>query len=64
MTAAGHIETEADAAQAAVLRGLPSQAQLWHWIERLNSFGPRLTGSPAHAAAIDFLAAELQALGL
>ncbi|MCI2246565.1 hypothetical protein L3067_18290 [Xanthomonas sp. PPL568] len=63
-SAVGDVADRDMAAQAEVLRGLPSQAQLWQWIERLNGFGPRLTGSPAHAAAIDFLATELQALGL
>ncbi|ATQ43360.1 hypothetical protein [Caulobacter mirabilis] len=37
---------------------------LWNWIERLNSFGPRLTGYPAHEASIDLIAQELQAMGL
>jgi hypothetical protein len=37
---------------------------LWSWIERLNAFGPRLTGSPAHAASIDLIAHELQSMGL
>lgn len=43
---------------------LANQDELWSWIERLNAFGPRLTGSPAHAASIDMIAEELQSLGL
>lgn len=49
---------------ASVLPGLPSRGELWNWVERLNSFGPRLTGSPAQAHAVDFLARELQGMGL
>lgn len=52
------------AGDADALAGLPSRADLWKWVERLNGFGPRLTGSPAHARAIDFLAGELRAMGL
>lgn len=43
---------------------LPDRAQLWRWIEALNAFGPRLTATPAHAQAVDYLAGELEALGL
>ncbi|WP_106797744.1 hypothetical protein [Rhizobium sp. H4] len=43
---------------------LPNQRKLWSWIKRLNSFGPRLTGSPAQARAIDYLAGELRGMGL
>ncbi|MES2821398.1 MAG: hypothetical protein V4812_20685 [Pseudomonadota bacterium] len=46
------------------LTQLPSRDELWHWIEGLNTFGPRLTGSDAHARSIDYLAAEFEALGL
>lgn len=44
--------------------GMAEQGELWRWIERLNAHGPRLTGSPAHAASIDLIADELQAMGL
>ncbi len=43
---------------------LASRSQVWSWVETLNSFGPRLTGTDAHRRAIEFLAAELQAAGL
>jgi hypothetical protein len=43
---------------------LPSASQVWAWVETLNGFGPRLTGSEAHRRSIDFLAAELQTAGL
>lgn len=46
------------------LAQLPSRDELWHWIAALNRFGPRLTGSPAHARAIDYLESQFQALGL
>lgn len=37
---------------------------IWAWQEKLAGFGPRLTGSSAHAAFTAFLAAELTRLGL
>ncbi|WP_086653426.1 hypothetical protein [Acetobacter malorum] len=43
---------------------LPSKDACWHWIEQLNSFGPRLTGTPAHEASLAFLATELEKIGL
>lgn len=43
---------------------LADRQTLWAWIERLNSFGPRLTGYPAHEASLDLIAQELEALGL
>lgn len=46
------------------LAQLPTRDELWRWIIGLNSFGPRLTGSEAHARSIDYLAAEFEALGL
>lgn len=46
------------------LAQLPTRDELWRWIEQLNSFGPRLTGSEAHARSIDYLESEFQALGL
>ena len=44
--------------------GLPSSDSIWTWQEKLNSFGPRLTGSSAHASSIDFIQQELEALHL
>jgi hypothetical protein len=38
--------------------------QIWAWQERLNAFGPRLTGNAAHRDFVDFLRAELAALRL
>lgn len=38
--------------------------ELWHWIEQLNSFGPRLTASPEHQRSVEYIAEELGALGL
>ncbi len=43
---------------------LPDRDTLWHWIERINAFGPRLTASPAHQLSVDYIAEELAALGL
>jgi hypothetical protein len=43
---------------------LPDRDTLWRWIERLNDFGPRLTASPAHKLAVDYIAGELATLGL
>jgi hypothetical protein len=43
---------------------LPDRDTLWHWIERINAFGPCLTASPAHQLAVDYIAEELAALGL
>lgn len=44
--------------------GLASREQVWAWVEALNGFGPRLTGSDAHRRSIAYLATELQAAGL
>lgn len=49
---------------ALTLDGLPSLSTVWDWIERINSFGPRMTGNTAQARAIDFLAGEFQAMGI
>lgn len=57
-------ETRIDDGAEPSLAGLPSRSELWNWVERLNGFGPRLTGSPAQARAVDFLADELRELGL
>ena len=43
---------------------LPAAETIWRWQERLNGFGPRLTGSAAHRGFIEFLQSELAALGL
>jgi hypothetical protein len=43
---------------------LATREKVWSWVETLNSFGPRLTGSEAHRRSIDFLAEELQAAGM
>jgi hypothetical protein len=45
-------------------RRLPDEKVVWSWLERLNSFGARLTGNAAHRGAIDFIESELTALGL
>ena len=37
---------------------------LWHRQLWMNNLGPRLTGNPAHLAFVDFIAAELAAMGL
>ena len=42
---------------------MPEAPKLWQHIERLNAFGPRLTASPAHQRAVDYIATELEALG-
>ena len=42
---------------------MPEAPKLWQHIERLNAFGPRLTASPAHQCAVDYIATELEALG-
>lgn len=43
--------------------GLPSVETLERWLERLVSFGPRLTGWSGHREYISFLKAELSACG-
>ncbi|NWK95872.1 hypothetical protein DM806_09325 [Sphingobium lactosutens] len=43
---------------------VPDRDTLWHWVERLNAFGPRLTASPAHNRSVDYIADELAAMGL
>jgi hypothetical protein len=43
---------------------VPDRDAVWNWIERLNAFGPRLTASPAHTRSVDWIAEELEALGL
>lgn len=43
---------------------MPTAAGLEAMVQRMVDFGPRLTGSAAHKAYIDFLESELTALGL
>lgn len=43
---------------------LPDEKQMRMWLERLASFGPRLTGTEAHAGSLAFLAGEFGRLGL
>jgi hypothetical protein len=43
---------------------LPSQEAVWSWVEGLNSFGARLTGTEAHQRSLDYIAAELATIGL
>jgi hypothetical protein len=53
----------ASAAQAAPLGALPSAAQIRDDVERMVRFGPRLTGTPAHNAFIDWVQDELERAG-
>ncbi|MFS0725437.1 hypothetical protein [Paenibacillus sp. 1P07SE] len=46
------------------LDNLPSQDEVWRWQQKLDSYGPRLTGSAAHRQMIDELEAELRQMGL
>lgn len=43
---------------------LPSEERIRSWVETINGFGPRLTGSPAQRRCVDFIAAELERFGL
>src|SRR5580765_290348 len=51
-------------AAGAGTQGLVSADQLWAWNRTLASFGPRLTGTPAHAAYVDWLADKFARTGL
>ncbi len=42
----------------------PTLEKIWAWQGRLNSFGPRLTGSRAQADFVSFLRSELTEFGL
>ena len=42
--------------------GMPSIQELWAWEEHLVRFGTRYTGSPGHAAYVDWLAGQLSAI--
>jgi hypothetical protein len=37
---------------------------LWHWVEEMVGFGPRITGSRAHRSYLDFLHEQLESFGL
>jgi hypothetical protein len=39
--------------------GLPSMQEVWGWQEQLVRFGTRYTGSPGHAAYVDWLTSQL-----
>jgi hypothetical protein len=41
---------------------MPSLRELWAWEEQLVGFGTRYTGSPGHAAYVDWLAGQLSAV--
>jgi len=43
---------------------LPSEQEVWAWQQRLDGYGPRLTGNAAHRQMIDDLEAELRQMGL
>jgi hypothetical protein len=43
---------------------VPSEAELERWIERVERFGPRLNGSDALSAFVDYLDTEFTRLGL
>jgi len=42
--------------------GLPSPQEVWGWQEQLVRFGTRYTGSPGHAAYVDWLSSQLAAV--
>lgn len=43
---------------------LPTADQIWGWLETMNGFGPRYTGSDAHRKFVEFLARGMQGAGL
>ena len=43
-------------------RRLPSMHEVWEWQEQLVRFGTRYTGSPGHAAYVDWLTSQLAAV--
>lgn len=57
------ISEKAFAMSPNALSDFPSKDDCWNWIRQINAFGPRLTGTPAHEACIDFLATELEGMG-
>jgi hypothetical protein len=42
--------------------GLPSLGEVWGWEQQLVGFGTRYTGSPGHAAYVDWLTSQLGAV--
>jgi hypothetical protein len=42
--------------------GLPSLGEVWGWEQQLVRFGTRYTGSPGHAAYVDWLTSQLGAV--
>ena len=46
-------------ARAGQSGGLPSVEEIWGWQEQLVRFGTRYTGSPGHAAYVDWLTSQL-----
>ena len=42
--------------------GLPSLQEIWGWQQQLVQFGTRYTGSPGHAAYVDWLTSQLAAV--
>jgi len=42
--------------------GLPTIQEVWGWQEQLVRFGTRYTGSPGHAAYVDWLTSHLTAV--
>src|SRR3954462_85980 len=55
--------TPANAPRASALGALPSAAGIHDEIARMVQFGPRLTGTPAHHAFIDWVQAALERVG-
>jgi hypothetical protein len=43
---------------------LPSADEVWEWQVWMAKLGPKYTGNPAHVKFVDFLATNLQSLGL
>jgi hypothetical protein len=58
-----NIETVADS-RSPVISLLPDPAAVWEWQQKLNSFGPRFTGSASHKSFINFIEEQLENRGL
>src|SRR5262245_35811441 len=43
---------------------LPSQEEAWDWLVWMAKLGPKYPGNAAHVQYVDFLASQLEALGL
>ncbi|WP_044877075.1 hypothetical protein [Paenibacillus sp. IHBB 10380] len=43
---------------------LPDLEKVWSWQQKLDGFGPRLTGNDAHKRLTDYFEAELRQMGL